>query len=88
MFTIISMKLTSTRRMYLFFYVIATYEGDDQISDKKLRQISIIYDELLAKMRCTNCTNVHKYTFLSNTNYIGQHVLVRRNILGYFASCI
>ncbi len=39
-------------------------------------------------MRCTNCTNVHKYTFLYNSNDIGQHVLVGRNILGYFASCI
>ncbi|ONI38064.1 hypothetical protein AN640_02985 [Candidatus Epulonipiscium fishelsonii] len=41
-----------------------------------------------SKMRCTNYTNVYKYAFVSNTKYIVQHLLVGRNILGYFASCI
>ncbi len=43
---------------------------------------------MLFKIVCTNCTNVHKYTFLSNNNDIGQHVLVAGNILVYFVSCI
>ncbi|OON90644.1 MAG: hypothetical protein ATN32_03535 [Candidatus Epulonipiscium fishelsonii] len=70
--------------------VKATYIKHTYISILAIDHVLHYYELQLyaSKMRCTNCTNVYKYAFVSNTKYIVQHLLVGRNILGYFASCI